>query len=119
MHPRVRVYRRICMANNLSNAPHPAQEAKEVSRRWLHFLDDELTRHHPQKRRSEIVREQLCQIYLGRPHRGALNLTLTRELPGNVLSLSSDPQNVTLEAGHFDDIFRQKFNERKPLFWFW
>ena len=65
------------------------------------------------------MREQLCQIYLGRPHRGALNLTLTSELPGNVLSLSLDPQNVTLEAGHFDDIDRQKFNERKPLLWFW
>jgi acetyltransferase-like isoleucine patch superfamily enzyme len=107
------------MANNSSNAPHPAPEAEEVYRRWLHFLDEEFTRHHSQERRSEIVREQLCQIYLGRPHRGALNLTLTSELPGNVLSLSLDPQNVTLEAGHFDDIDRQKFNERKPLLWFW
>src|ERR1035437_9303693 len=119
MHPRWRVYRRICMANNSSYAPHPAPEAEEVYRRWLHFLDEEFTRHHSQERRSEIVREQLCQIYLGRPHRGALNLTLTSELPGNVLSLSLDPQNVTLEAGHFDDIDRQKFNERKPLLWFW
>lgn len=107
------------MANNSSYAPHPAPEAEEVYRRWLHFLDEEFTRHHSQERRSEIVREQLCQIYLGRPHRGALNLTLTSELPGNVLSLSLDPQNVTLEAGHFDDIDRQKFNERKPLLWFW
>ena len=50
------------------------------------------------------------------PQRGQ---TLTSELPGNVVSLSLDPENVTLEAGHFSDVDRQKFNERKPLLWFW
>jgi acetyltransferase-like isoleucine patch superfamily enzyme len=109
-------------ANNApkaNNAPHPAPEAEEVYRRWLHFLDDEFTRHQSPERRGEIVRDQLYQIYLGRPHGGALNLTLTSELPGNVVSLSLDPQNVTLEAGHFEDVDRKKFNERKPLLWFW
>ena len=114
------------MANTANDAPpvnektpHPAPEAEEVYRRWLRFLDDEFTRHHSAERRSEIVRDQLYQIYLGRPHGGALNLTLTSELPGNVVSLSLDPQNVTLEAGHFEDVDHQKFNERKPLLWFW
>ena len=36
------------------------------------------------ERRAEIVRDQLYQLYLGRPHGGKLNLTLTSELPGNV-----------------------------------
>ncbi len=102
-----------------AGVPHPAPEAEEVYRRWIRFLDDEFTRHHNPERRSEIVRDQLYQLYLGRPHGGKLNLTLTSELPGNVLSLSLDPENVTLEAGHFADVDRQRFNERKPLLWFW
>ena len=99
--------------------PHPSPEAEEVYRRWIQFLDDEFTRHHNPDRRTEIVRDQLHQLYLGRPHGGRLNLTLTSELPGNVLSLSLDPENVTLEAGHFADVDRQRFNDRKPLLWFW
>jgi acetyltransferase-like isoleucine patch superfamily enzyme len=102
-----------------ASVPHPAPEAEEVYRRWIQFLDDEFTRHHHPERRSEIVRDQLYQLYLGRPHSGKLNLNLSSELPGNVLSLSLDPENVTLEAGHFADVDRQRFNERKPLLWFW
>ena len=104
-------------AQNL--VPHPAPEAQEIYRRWIRFLDEEFTRHSQAERRSEIVRDQLYQLYLGRPHGGKLNLTLTSELPGNVVSLSLDPENVTLEAGHFPDVDREKFNARKPLLWFW
>ncbi len=105
--------------NAQSSVPHPAPEAEEIYRRWIQYLDDEFTRHRLPERRSEIVRDQLYQLYLGRPHGGKLNLTLTSELPLNVLSLSLDPENVTLEAGHFPDVDREKFNERKPLLWFW
>ncbi len=59
------------------NAPHPAPEAEEVYRRWIHFLDEEFTRHQAPERRAEIVRDQLYQLYLGRPHGTKLNLTLT------------------------------------------
>lgn len=106
------------MANQVS-LPHPAPEAEEVYRRWLQFLDDEFTRHPSAERRSEIVRDQLYQIYLGRPHGGKLNLNLTSELPGNVMALALDPENITLEAGHFADIDHDKFTPRKPLLWFW
>ena len=102
-----------------NSVPHPAPEAEEVYRRWIHFLDDEFTRHHSAERRSEIVRDQLHQLYLGRPQGGKLNLTLTSELPGNVVNLSLDPENVTMEAGHFADTDRELFGERKPLLWFW
>ena len=107
------------MATPTQVAPHPAAEAEEVYRRWLQFLDEEFTRHKSAERRAEIVRDQLYQLYLGRPHGGKLNLTLTSELPGNILNLSLDPANVTLEAGHFADAEREKFDERKPLLWFW
>jgi len=102
-----------------SSVPHPAAEAEEIYRRWIQFLDDEFTRHQAPERRAEIVRDQLYQIYLGRPHGGKLNLTLTSELPGNVLSLSLDPENVTLEAQQFADSNCEEFSKRKPLLWFW
>jgi acetyltransferase-like isoleucine patch superfamily enzyme len=44
---------------------------------------------------------------------------LTSELPGNILSLSLDPANVTLEAEHFPDADPEQFAQRKPLLWFW
>ena len=105
---------------SLSNQPHPTPEAEEVYRRWLRFLDEEFCRHRSPERRAEIVRDQLYQLYLGRPHGGKLNLTLTSELPGNVLSMSLDPENVTLEAEHF-----QRCGSRSGLrcasrcLWFW
>jgi acetyltransferase-like isoleucine patch superfamily enzyme len=106
------------MANS-AFTPHPSPESEEVYRRWLHFLDDEFTRHPTSERRAEIVRDQLYQIYLGRPHGGKLNLNLTSELPGNVMALALDPENITLEAGHFSDIDSEKWIPRKPLLWFW
>jgi acetyltransferase-like isoleucine patch superfamily enzyme len=99
--------------------PHPSPEAEEVYRRWLQFLDDEFTRHNSPERRAEVVRDQLTQLYLGRPLAGKVSLALTSELPGNVLALSLDPMNVTMEAEHFPDVDRDRFARRKPLLWFW
>jgi len=117
--PGLMVYRPIRMANSANHAPRPAPEAEEVYRRWIQFLDEEFTRHQAPERRAEIVRDQLYQLYLGHPHGGKLNLTLTSELPANVLSLSLDPENVTLEAEHFPDANPELFAPRKPLLWFW
>jgi acetyltransferase-like isoleucine patch superfamily enzyme len=107
------------MGTPAQNTPHPAPEAEEIYRRWIAFLDEEFTRHRAPARRAEIVRDQLYQLYLGRPHGGKLNLTLTSELPGNVVSLALDPENVTIEAEHYADADRLKVAERKPLLWFW
>jgi acetyltransferase-like isoleucine patch superfamily enzyme len=101
------------------NAPRPEPEAEEVYRRWLQYLDDEFVRHSSPERRAEIVRDQLYQLYLGRPHGGKLNLTLTSELPGNILGLSLDSANVTLEPEYYCDVDKEKFALRKPLLWFW
>jgi acetyltransferase-like isoleucine patch superfamily enzyme len=103
-----------------SNVPHPAPEAEYIYRRWLQFLDDEFIRHGSPERRAEIVRDQLYQLYLGRPHGGAgLNTTLTSELPANILGLSLDSSNVTLEAEYYPDVDRERYAQRKPLLWFW
>ena len=119
MQPAPLLYRPKRMATQASTAPHPAPEAEEVYRRWLQFLDDEFVRHSSPERRAEIVRDQLYQLYLGRPHGGKLNLTLTSELPGNVLSLALDPENITLEAGYYPEVNRELYARRKPLLWFW
>jgi acetyltransferase-like isoleucine patch superfamily enzyme len=99
--------------------PQPLPEAEEIYRRWIAHLDEEFTRHQAAERRAEIVRDQLYQLYLGRPHGGKLNFTLTSELPMNVQQLSLDPGNVTLEAEHYADIDRERFARSKPLLWFW
>ena len=99
--------------------PQPQPEAEEIYRRWIAHLDEEFTRHQAADRRAEIVRDQLYQLYLGRPHGGKLNFTLTSELPMNVQQLSLDPGNVTLEAEHYPDIDRERFGRSKPLLWFW
>ncbi len=101
------------------NAPRPAPEAEEVFRRWIRFLDEEFVRHRSPERRAEIVRDQLYQLYLGRPFEGRKNLTLTTELPGNVLSMSLDPENVTLEAEQYGEADPERYGVRKPLLWFW
>ena len=102
-----------------ARVPQPQPEAEEVYRRWIGFLDEEFTRHQAAERRAEIVRDQLFQLYLGRPHGGKLNFTLTSELPLNVLQLSLDPGNITLEAEHYPDVDQERFARSKPLLWFW
>lgn len=102
-----------------ANVPQPTPEAEEVFRRWIRFLDEEFYRHRSPERRAEIVRDQLYQLYLGRPHGAKPNVTLSSELPANVLSFSLDPENVTIEAEYFDDLQDAEFAIRKPLIWFW
>jgi len=115
----------MCMAETIvaekqpSRINQPQPEAEELYRRWISFLDEEFTRHQAAERRAEIVRDQLFQLYLGRPHGGKLNFTLTSELPLNVLQLSLDPANITLEAQHYPDVDPERFARSKPLLWFW
>ena len=97
----------------------PSREAKEVYTRWIDYLDDEFTKHKKPALRQELVRDNLHQLLLGRPHGGRLNFTLTTELPFNVLQLSLDPANVTLEPEYYGDIDAQRYACIKPLIWFW
>ena len=97
----------------------PTREAKEVFNRWVDYLDDEFSRHTNVVLRGEIVRDNLHQLLLGRPHGGRLNFTLATELPFNVLQLSLDPANVTLEPEYYGDIDPERYALIKPLVWFW
>lgn len=97
----------------------PTREAREVFTRWIDYLDDEFSRHESPVLRGEIVRDNLHQLFLGRPHGGRLNFTLATELPFNVLQLSLDPANVTLEPEYYGDIDAGRYAPLKPLVWFW
>lgn len=99
--------------------PRPLPEAEAIYRRWLAHLNAEFTRHTTCVRRSEIVRDELHMLLLGRPHGGRMNASLISELPMAVLAESIDPRNVTLPAEMEEDLDRDRFNPIKPLIWFW
>jgi acetyltransferase-like isoleucine patch superfamily enzyme len=99
--------------------PRPTPESEAVFRRWLANLNEEFSRHSSVDRRSEIVRDELFQMYLGHPHGGRMNTTLISELATNTLSESFDPRNITLEPEYYGDVDHDKYAERKPLIYFW
>ena len=92
---------------------HPTPAAEKAFLEWVEKLDAEFMNRDPE-RRSDVVRESLHQLYLGRPYAG----------PGgqpaqNVLMHSFDPRNATLEPEYYGDVDAAKYAERKPLIWFW
>jgi len=97
----------------------PTPEAEALYRRWIAQLNEEFGRHQSPDRRAEIVRDELHQIYLGRPHGGRMNVALSSELGTNVLAESFDPRNATLRSEYNEDIDCARFAPRKPLIWFW
>jgi hypothetical protein len=97
----------------------PTPEAEALYRRWIALLNEEFTRGQTVERRAEVVRDELFQIYLGRPHGGKMNATLSSELGSNVLTEAFDPRNATLGSEYLDDIDSVQFAPRKPLIWFW
>jgi hypothetical protein len=99
--------------------PRPLPEAEAIYRRWLSHLHAEFTRHTGYERRSDIVRDELHMLILGRPHGGKAASTLISELPMFVLAESIDPRNVTLPAEMDADLDRDRFHPIKPLIWFW
>jgi len=69
--------------------------------------------------RNLVVRDTLCQLYLGRPfEEGSL---MDRRLPIETKALlaSFDPRNATLEAEYYREIDLVKWARVKPLLWFW
>ena len=97
----------------------PTAEAEAIYRRWLARLNDEFTRHTKPDIRSQIVRDELVQLYLGKPYGGPPKATLNHELAMHTLVESLDPRNVTLEPEYYGDVDAEKYAVRKPLIWFW
>jgi hypothetical protein len=97
----------------------PLPDAEEMYRRWLAHLDGEFKRQESPDRRAEIVRDELYEIYLGRPHGGAKGTSLLSETAMFVLADSLDVRNVSLDADYASDVDQQQFASRRPLIWFW
>jgi len=107
------------MAESNKREIRPLPEAEGLYRRWLAHLDDEFKRQESPERRAEIVRDELHEIYLGRPHGGKMTTSLISETAMFVLSESFDPRNVTMQADYSSDVDWDRYAPRKPLIWFW
>jgi acetyltransferase-like isoleucine patch superfamily enzyme len=92
--------------------PMPAAEKTFLA--WVDQLDHEFQNRDPQHR-SDVVREALHQLYLGRSY-SELDATA---VAATVLAHSFDPRNATLEPEYYGDVDAAKYAERKPLIWFW
>jgi len=107
------------MAESKDREVRPLAEAEGLYQRWLTHLDDEFNRLQSPDLRAEIVRDELHEIYLGRPHGGRTSTSLISETAMFVLAESFDPRNATLEADYASDVDLEQYAPRKPLIWFW
>jgi hypothetical protein len=107
------------MAELKSREFRPLPEAEGMYRRWIDHLDGEFKRQPSPDRRAEIVRDELYEMYLGRPHGGARGTSLLSETAIFVLADSLDVRNVSLDADYADDVDQQQYAGRRPLIWFW
>jgi acetyltransferase-like isoleucine patch superfamily enzyme len=94
-------------------SPIPAAEKSFL--RWIEQLDQAFANSDIDKR-SDVVRETLHQLYLGRPYAAPAP---TAPLAEQALVHSFDPRNATLEPEYYGDVDAAKYAERKPLIWFW
>ncbi|MCU1306697.1 MAG: WcaF: colanic acid biosynthesis acetyltransferase [Acidobacteriaceae bacterium] len=93
----------------------PLPDAEKAFDSWLAWLDEQFA-NKDITHRSEVVRDVLHDIYLGRPYAPpSPSATLSEQ----ALVHSFDPRNATLEPEYYGDVDTAKYAERKPLIWFW
>ena len=93
--------------------PTPAAEKAFLD--WIDQLDREFMNRNADHR-SDVVRNTLYELYLGRPYAAP---NATAPLAEQALVHSFDPRNATLEPETYGDADAGKYSERKPLLWFW
>lgn len=94
---------------------NPLPQAQRAYEEWIQHLDEQFTATRDYQARSEIVRDTLCELYLGRRWHPA-----APDAPGALVQMHSfDPRNITLEPEYYGDIDPARYNERKPLIWLW
>jgi acetyltransferase-like isoleucine patch superfamily enzyme len=91
----------------------PMPEAQKIFLEWIDQLDSEFQNRDPEHR-TEIVRDALHELYLGKPYSAPEG-----EFAQQALVHSFDPRNATLEPEYYGDVDAAKYAERKPLIWFW
>ena len=92
---------------------NPVPAAEKAFLKWIDELDREFMNRDPEHR-SDVVRNALHQLYLGRPYAAPVGAAAEQ-----VLVHSFDPRNATLEPEYYGDVDVVKYAERKPLIWFW
>jgi acetyltransferase-like isoleucine patch superfamily enzyme len=93
----------------------PTPPAQKAFLSWLDRLDAEFMNRDPEHR-SDVVRDTLHELYLGRPH---VAPDASMPIAQQTLVHSFDPRNTTLEPEYYGDVDAAKYAERKPLIWFW
>ncbi len=91
-------------------APTPPAEKSFLN--WIDTLDQSFADPDP-AHRSDLVRDALHELYLGRP------FSLPKTASEEILVHSFDPRNATLEPEYYGDVDPAKYAARKPLIWFW
>jgi len=94
---------------------NPTPQAEKTFLAWIDKLDQEFI-NRDSEHRSNVVRNTLHELYLGRPYTAPAPSTPLAE---QVLVHSFDPRNATLEPEYYGDVDAVKYAERKPLIWFW
>jgi acetyltransferase-like isoleucine patch superfamily enzyme len=93
----------------------PVPAAEKAFLEWIDGLDRAFANRDPEHR-SDVVREELHQLYVGRPYAAP---DPAAPLAMQTLVHSLDPRNATLEPETYGDADAAKYAERKPLIWFW
>jgi acetyltransferase-like isoleucine patch superfamily enzyme len=94
---------------------NPTPEAQKSFLQWLERLDQEFGNRDPEHR-SQVVRDTLHELYLGKPYAApAPGASLAEQ----TLIHTFDPRNSSLEPEYYGDVDAAKYAERKPLIWFW
>jgi len=94
---------------------NPTASAENGFLTWIDKLDQEFINRDPEHR-SNVVRDTLHELYLGRPY---IPPDPGTALAQQVLVHTFDPRNATLEPEYYGDVDAAKYAERKPLIWFW
>jgi acetyltransferase-like isoleucine patch superfamily enzyme len=91
---------------------------EELYPRWIAELAARLD--DPALDRSDVVREELARLYLGRDVDFERELRSASTPPATRALLASlDPRNATLEAEYYREIDLERWKRNKPLLWFW
>jgi acetyltransferase-like isoleucine patch superfamily enzyme len=94
---------------------NPTPEAQKSFLEWIERLDQEFSNRDPEHR-SQVVRDTLYELYLGKIGAG---ISPFASLAEQTLIHSFDPRNASLEPEYYGDVDPAKYAERKPLIWFW
>ncbi|GAC1431470.1 MAG: acetyltransferase [Terriglobales bacterium] len=96
----------------------PTPDAEADFLQWIEKLDREFANPDPDHR-SDLVRDALHELYLGKPYNGSGQTPRQHGEASNVQAHCFDPRNATLEPEYYGDVDAAKYAERKPLIWFW